>query len=169
MNKTFVNINGPVVGDTVRAEGELVARDTGVTLPSVVPKTVDVSAMGTLTMPIWQLIENMEATITKIGVDLGLRSLLKPGMISLEVRWVQTVTDANGQTRNVGCKAFLRGMVANLPEIGLEVGSVGEHGIPVMLTRYNLFVDGEEMWLIDRLAGKVRIFGVEHADLSSML
>lgn len=169
MANTFVNINGPIVADTVRAEGNLVARDTKLTLPAVVPKTVDLSAMGTLTMPIWQLIENMEANITKIGIDLGLSSVLTPGLRSLEVRWVQTVTDADGQTRNVGCKAFLRGMVANLPEIGLEVGAVGEHGIPVMLTRYNLFVDGTEMWLIDRLAGKVRINGVEYADLSSML
>lgn len=169
MSKTFVNINGPVVGDTVRAEGELVARDTGVTLPSVVPKTVDVSAMGTLTMPIWQLIENMEATITKIGVDLGLRSMLKPGMISLEVRWVQTVTDAGGQTRNVGCKAFLRGMVANLPEIGLEVGSIGEHGIPVMLTATTSLSTARRCGSSSAWPVKVRIFGVEYADLSSML
>ena len=34
--------------------------------------------MGTMSLPIWQLIENMELAITKIGVDKGLRSMITP-------------------------------------------------------------------------------------------
>lgn len=165
----FVNINGPVVADTVYSDNTLVARDVSVTLPTVTPMTADLSAMGTMTMPIWQLIEHMEATITKIGIDKGLRSMLKPDMKPLEVRWVQTITDANGITKNVGCKAFLRGIPSNLPELGLEVGSASEQPATIAVTRYNLFVDGEEMWLIDRLSGIVRIGGKDYADLTSML
>ena len=79
------------------------------------------------------------------------------------------MTDASGATKNVGCKAFIRGIPANLPEIGLEVGAASEHAVNVAVMRYNLFVDGEEMWLIDRLAGIVRIAGKDYADIASML
>lgn len=165
----FVNICGPVVADTVYSDNVLVARDVAVTLPAVTPTTADLPIMGTYSMPIWQQIENMEAAITKVGMDKGLLSLITPDMKPLELRWVQTVTDANGNTKNVGCKAFLRGTPNKLPEIGLEVGAPSEHEVTISLLRYNLFVDGQEMWLIDRTAGKVRINGKEYADVSSML
>ncbi len=165
----FVNINGPIVADTVYSNNVLVARDTGFTLPAVTPVTADLPAMGTMSMPIWSLIEDMEASITKIGHDLGLRSLVTPEMKPLEVRWVQTVTDANGTTRNVGCKAFLTGIPKGLPEVGGEVGSTVENAVALSLTRYQLFVDGQEMWLVDRLAGILRINGKNYADLDSML
>lgn len=165
----FVDINGPVVADTVYDDGTLVARDVDIDLPAVTPTTAELKAMGTLTFPVWQLLENMEAAIKKIGLDKGLRSMIKPDMKPIECRWVQTVTEANGKTRNVGCKAFLRGMPLDLPGIGVAVGSPGEHPIRISLTRYHLFVDGEEMWLIDRLAGIVRIDGTDYADLDSML
>ena len=106
----FVPICGPVVADTVYSDGALVARDTSITLPEVTPMTADLQAMGTMSMPIWQLVENMETAITKIGADKGLRNLIKPDMKPLEFRWVQTVTDANGNTKNVGCKAFIKGI-----------------------------------------------------------
>lgn len=167
----FVPINGPVVANTVYEDGKnLVARDVSVTLPEVTPVTVDLQAMGTYSMPIWQLLEHMETAITKIGVDLGLVALLKPGVKSLEFRWVQTVTDANGNTKNVGCKAFIKGTSNKIAGIGLEIGSPSENEVTIATTRYGLFVDGEEMWLIDRMSGICRIGGIDYAgDMSSML
>lgn len=159
----FVNICGPVVATTVYCDNKLVARDATITLPEVAPMTADLAAMGTLTIPIWQLLEHMEATINKIGVDEGLRALIKPDMKPLEFRWVQTVTDANGVTKNVGCKAFIRGIPAKIPGIGAEVATPSEGEIPIATTRYALFVDGKEMFLIDRLAGIVRIDGKDYA------
>ena len=165
----FVNVCGPVVADTVYSENQLVARDVAVTLPEVTPITADLSIMGTFSMPVWQLIEHMEAAITKIGVDKGLRALITPKLKPLEFRWVQTVTDASGATRNVGCKAFLQGIPMKLPEVGVEIGSASEHEATIGLLRYQLYVDNEEMWLIDRTAGIVRIAGVNYSDLDSLL
>lgn len=166
----FVPICGPVVADTVYSNGALVARDTSITLPEVTPATADMQAMGTMSMPIWQLIENMETTITKIGADKGLRALIKPDMKPLEFRWVQTVTDANGNNKEVGCKAFIKGIPSKIPGIGVAVGSASEGEVTIMTTRYSLFVDGEEMFLIDRLSNIVRIAGTDYAKaLSSML
>lgn len=166
----FVNICGPVVADTVYSDNKLVARDVSATLPEVVPMTADVQAMGTLSLPIWQLIEHMETAVTKIGVDMGLAALIKPDMKPLEFRWVQTVTDANGVTKNVGCKAFIKGIPNKIPGVGLEVGSPSENEVTIATTRYGLFVDGKEICLIDKLSGICRIDGKDYAgDIGSML
>ena len=165
----FVNICGPVVGTTVYSNNKLVARDTAITLPEVTPLTADLQAMGTFSLPIWQLLEHMEATITKIGADMGLRDLINPEMKPLEFRWVQTITDANGATKNVGCKAFIKGIPNKIPGIGLTVGEASEAECTIATTRYNLFVDGQEVFLIDRLAGVVRIGGKNYANMNSLL
>lgn len=166
----FVPISGPVLADTVYCDNKLTARDVAITLPEVVPMTVDLPAMGTFTMPVWQMLEHMEAAITKIGVDSGFRSMIKPDMKPFECRWVQTVTDANGNTKNVGCKAFLRGIPNKIPGVSVAVGSPNEGEITIALTRYALFVDGVEVFLIDRLSNIVRIGGKDYAaDISSML
>lgn len=166
----FVNICGPVVADTVYCNDVLVARDVSVTLPEVTPMTADVQAMGTFSLPVWQLIEHMETAVTKIGIDMGLAALIKPDMKPLEFRWVQTVTDSGGNTKNVGCKAFIKGIPNKIPSIGLEVGSTSEAEVTIATTRYSLFVDGKEFCLIDKLAGKCRINGKDYAgDIGSML
>lgn len=165
----FVNICGPVIGTTVYSNGKLVARDTAITLPEITPVTADLAAMGTFSLPIWQLIENLETAITKIGADMGLRELITPDMKPLEFRWVQTVTDANGTTKNVGCKAFIKGIPNKIPGIGVTVGEASENETTIATTRYNLFVDGQEMFLVDRLAGIVRIAGKNYADMNSLL
>lgn len=166
----FVPINGPVVANSVYSDSKLVARDVAITLPEVAPLTADLAAMGTFTVPIWQLIGHMETAVTKIGADLGLRTLIKPDMKPLEFRWAQTVTDAAGVTKNVGCKAFIRGIPNKIPGIGLAVGETSESEVTIATTRYALYVDGQEFFLIDRLAGIVRINGVDYAgEINSIL
>lgn len=165
----FVPKVGPVTGCTVYIDNQLKARDTSVTLPEITPTTADVQAMGTMTVPVWQLLENMEMTFTKVGIDMGFRSCLKAGVTSLEVRFTQTVIDAQGQQKTVLCKAFCRGTLGTIPGIGLEVGSAVENELTYHLSRYNLFVDGQEAVLVDRLAGIVKIGGEElTSDLSGL-
>ena len=166
----FIPVNGPVVADTAYVDNKLVARDVAATLPEITPTTVDVQAMGTMSLPVWQLIENMELAITKVGVDLGLSTMIKPDMKPIELRWVQTVTDANGVTKNVGCKAFFKAIPNKIAGIGLAIGEQIENECTFTVTRYNLFVDGKEMVLADRLAGILRIAGTDYAGgVESML
>ena len=166
----FVPICGPFVADTVYDDGKLVARDVGVTLPEVAAVTYEIQAMGPMTMPDWSRLEHMETAITKIGVDKGLASMAKPGAKNLEFRGVQTVTDANGNVRNVGVKAFIKGYSNKIPGVGVAVGDPSESELLYATSRYQLFVDGEEMWCIDRLAGICRIAGTDYAgNLNSML
>ena len=104
------------------------------------------------------------------GVDLGLRDMIKPDMKPVELRWVQTQVDANGVSKEVGCKAFLRCIPTKIPGVSLAVGETSEGECTFTVTRYNLFIDGQRMLLIDRLAGIVNIGGTNYVSkLNSML
>lgn len=159
----FVPISGPIVGTSMYVDNKIVARDCARTFPEVTPVLVDVPATGTISLPCWQLIENMESAVTKIGIDQGLRDLVTPKPMTWETRWVQTVTDANSVTKAVGCKTFERVIPIVIPGLALTVGEQSENEIRGTTVRYQCFVDGVEMWLIDKLAGIVRIAGVDYA------
>ncbi len=165
----FVPICGPFSADTVYIGTEIVARDVAVTLPEVAAVTFDIQAMGNMTMPDWSRIDHMETAITKIGVDKGLATMTKPGAKNLEFRGVYPVTDANGNTKNVGVKAFIKGYPNKIPGIGVAIGDASENELTYATSRYQLIVDGVEMWCIDRIAGILRIDGVDYANLDSLL
>lgn len=152
-----------VVADTVYCDGKLVARDVSFTLPAITFMTADVQAMGTLSFPIYGLIEDMEAAITKIGLDLGLAKLLRLGKKVLEFRWVQTRVKADGSTGPEGCKAFLTVAPKSLGEISPEIGSPTEIESTYAVMREQIYVDGKELLLVDRLARKLRVDGVDLA------
>ena len=163
MSGLFVPISGPVVGSTAYCENVLVARDVNFSLPEIAPFVAELQATGNLSMPVWSLIEALETAITKIGVDKGMGRLIKPDMKPLEFRWVHTVTDANGVTKNAGCKAFIKGIPANIPALSVAMGEAIEGEVRIATTRYALFVDGQEYILIDKLSGIVRIMGKDYA------
>lgn len=165
----FIDINGSIVASTVYVNNTLAARDVAITLPEVAALTADVQAMGTLSVPTWGLIDNMELAITKIGFDMGLRAMITPESQNYEARFVQTVTDANGNTKNIGCKAFIKGVANKIPGLAVTIGEASENETTVTVTRYQLFVDGAEMFLIDRLAGICRIGGKDYSNISNLL
>ena len=56
----WLDIKGPVVADTVYADGVLVAKDVAFTLSGIEFLTADVNSMGTMTVPLIGILENME-------------------------------------------------------------------------------------------------------------
>lgn len=171
----FVKITGPIEASTIYSgSGQnktLVACDANVTLPEVAPVTADVNGiMGTGSIPLAGVIEDMEMTITKVGVDRNLALLTKPGMHEVEVRWVQDEIDANGNTSKVGCKAFMNVLAKTLmPGASLEVGASSENDTTFEVTRYRLLINNEEVFLIDRFSKILKVLGVDYADMDSML
>lgn len=159
----FVNITGPILGTTIYINNTLVAKDAAVTLPEVTPITADIQAMGTMSLPMWQLLEDMELAITKIGIDKGMSKMLKPEALAVEIRWAQPDIDANASQKNVGCKAFIKAIPKIIPGTEFAVGEATENEVTMMVTRYQVFVNGEELWLIDRLAGIVRVDGSDYS------
>lgn len=170
MAGVFMNINGPIVADTVYVDNKLVAKDVEFTLPEVAFVAAEVEAMGTLSLPIMQRLDNMETTISKIGLDLGFKAMLKPESKRIEFRFPQEVLDQNGKTKIVACKAFITCMNSKIPGIGVVPGEASTNEVTQTVTRYQLFVNGGEYLLIDRLAGIVRIDGTDYAaGVQSML
>lgn len=166
----WLDLKGPILANTVYLGGTLVAKDVTISLPSVTPATADFKAMGTLTMPMLGQIEAMEAAITKVGIDLGLRSMVKLEAMTLECRWVQDVKKSDGSTVTEGCKAFLRAMPKGIPGLSVDPGSASENEIAFAVSRYQLFVDGAEYWLIDQLNQIMRIGGVDYCkEIRSLL
>lgn len=160
-----MDIRGAVNGTTAYIDGSLVARNTTITLPEITHVTATVkAALGEHEVPLLGLIESMEATIQKIGVDLGLSKALTMEAKTFEFRWAQQVTQASGDNKVEGCKAFIRGIPkVAAPSIELNPGDSVEMDIPLSVTRYQLFADGNELLLVDKLAGICKINGVDYA------
>ena len=158
----WIDIKGGVVADTVYADGVLVAKDVSFTLPGISIQTADVQAMGTMSLALVGLIDHMELSITKVGVDLGLRRMCRLEKQNLEFRWVQEVLDAEGATSHEGCKAFVRTLPAQVPDLGVEVGSATEGETTYGVTRQQVFCGGEEIMCIDRLSQILRIDGKDY-------
>lgn len=154
---------GPVEGISVYSDNEIVANDCNVTLPEITFATADVSAMGTMSLPLASVIEDMETSITKVGIDKNLVKITAPGSHSLEYRWVQDEIGTDGATKAVGCKAFMNVVPVTIhPGASLEIGSSAENDLTFKVTRYKLVVDGEVLILIDRLAHKLEVNGKDY-------
>ena len=159
------DITGAVTGTTVYVNGQLKARNTTITLPEVthVIATVQTS-LGEHEVPLYGLIESMETTIQKIGVDYGLVDMIAMSQMTYEFRWKHQVTKADGSNTVEGCKAFIRGVPKiAVPQIELSVGENVELDIPLATSRYQLFANGQEICLIDKLAGICKIGGIDYA------
>ena len=166
----WLDIKGPVVADTVYSGGVLVAKDVAFTLPAVEFIKATVQAMGNMDVALIGLLEHMELAITKVGLDKGLSRMNRLEKQDFEFRWVQNVVRADGTTGAEGCKAFIRTMPGSFPEIGVEVGSAPEAENTYGVTRMQIYANGEEICLIDRLAQILRIDGVDYyAKIANLL
>lgn len=161
-----IDIRGPINADTTYIDGQLVARNTTITLPEVSHVTATVqAALGEHELPLYGLVEAMESTIKKIGADEGLAKMLMMEPRTFEHRWVQQVTKTDGSSSVEGCKAFIRGIPKiAVPSIEINPGDSVEVDVPLSVTRYQLFVGGEEICLIDKLSGICRINGKDYAE-----
>ena len=162
MAALWIDLKGPILADTVYIDGVLVAKDVSITLPAVTLVTADFKAMGTYTAPLTGQIEAMEASITKIGVDYGLRNMVAFQSKTVEIRWAQDVKYADGSSKTEGCKAFLRCVPKQIPGLSVEPGSLSGNEITLAVSRYQLFVAGTEYWLIDQLNTIMRVNGVDY-------
>lgn len=166
----FLPIKGAVLASTVYKDGELVAKDVTLTIPSITYKTAEHNALGTVELPMLGQIEAMEAAVTKKGYDDGLAKLAMPEAMNLEFRFVQDVIGSDNIAKPEGCKVFMRAVPKMLPGSDLELASVGDTQITFSVTRYQLFVGGTEVCLIDQLNGIQRINGTDYAQsINSLL
>lgn len=159
----WVDIPGAVAGSTVYCGGKLVARNATCTLPEVALTTVELKAGGTVEMPVPGQADAMEATVTAGNPDESFADLCAPGSHEVEVRWAQQVVDAEGNSKLVGYKAFMRANGKTIPGVSIEVGEAGENEITLGVTRYRLVKDGAEVLLVDQLNGIFTFNGIDYS------
>lgn len=166
----WIDISSSVVASTVYSDGVLAAKNPTLTLPSITPITAEIKAGGTIELPITGQVEAMELSITLAGADKGMGALSSLRTHNIEARWVQDVMQSDGTTRCVGCKAFFRAYAKEVGGLSVEVGEASENEFTFGVTRYQLFADGKELWLIDQINDILRVNGVDYAkDLSALL
>lgn len=154
---------GTIVGVTAYVDGVLVAEDVTISLPEITPKTQTFSAMGDIELPL-PLLEAMEATINKVGIDKGFIKLLVPEKRKFEFRWVQTKVKTDGTQEFEGCKAFITGIPKTIfPGGDIAPGENYEGAISIAVTRFQQYVDGNEYILVDKLKGQLKINGNDYA------
>ncbi len=146
-----------------------VARDVNITLPDINFITTEVNGLGKINIPTC-LTEAMQSTVTSVGMDKGYFKMLGLTSQVLEYRFVKNALESSGDTKVKGYKAFLRGIPSNIPGGGLELGSSWSGDVTFEVTRYQLFADGVEQILIDKLKGICKINGKDYAkDINSLL
>lgn len=158
----WLDIKGAVVADTVYVDGTLAAKDVSFTLPGLSFLSADVQALGNMSVPLVGLLENMQATISKVGLDMGFSKMSRLARHTIEFRWVQSVVKSDGAVTQEGCKAFIRTMPASTPDLGVEIGSASEMESTYNVTRQQIFCNGEEVLCVDRLAPTLKINGVDY-------
>ena len=158
-----INFKGPILASKVLCGKEEVAENVTITLPEVTFQTVEFQAMGALELPI-PLTDALEAGITSIGFNKGLYGMLGLETNSFEFRFVQNETEKSGEQKKIGCKAFIQGIAKGIPGGDLAIGESFEGAITIAVTRYQLYIDGEEVVLIDKLKNILKIKGKDHTE-----
>lgn len=151
-----------VVADVLLIDRVKAAEDVSFELPGLALQTADLAAMGTLSLPLIGLLDDMTLLITKIGVDTGFSTMAKLQKMAMEFRWVQDKINTAGDVAHQGCKAFLNVIPQEIPGVSVELGSASELGFTYTVTRYQLFVNGSEILLVDRLNQILRVNGSDY-------
>lgn len=159
-----------VTADVLLINKAKAAEDVSFELPGVALQTADVQAMGTLSLPLLGLLDDMTLKITKIGIDRGFAEMAKLEKMEMEFRWIQDKINEGGAVAHQGCKAFLNVIPQEIPGVSVELGSASELELTYTVTRYQLFVNGVEILLIDRLNQILRINGKDYmSDIKKLL
>ena len=160
---------GAVLATKVLCDNTVVAEDVNITLPDITFITAEVNGLGKINIPTC-LTEAMQSTVTSVGMDKGFFNMLGLSSKTFEYRFVKNLLETSGDTGVKGYKAFLKGIPSNIPGGAVEPGSSWSGDVTFEITRYQLYADGVEKILIDKLKGVCKINGTDYAkDVQSLL
>ena len=160
---------GAVLATKVLCDNDVVAEDVSITLPDINFVTSEVNGLGKINIPTC-LTEALQSTITSVGMDQGFFNMLGLSSKIFEYRFVKSSLDTSGDTGVKGYKAFLKGLTSNIPGGGVEPGSSWSGDVTFEVTRYQLYADGVEKILIDKIKGICKINGKDYAkEIQSLL
>lgn len=153
---------GPTLRTSWLCDGSYVDKDCVITLPEIAMQTAEFKAMGTIEIPV-PLTDAIETTVAQNGLKKEYFKAFGLESKTHEFRASQQVT-VDGKVKTVGIKAFIKGIVKSIPGATLEQGETVDGDISIATLRYQLFVDGEEVILIDKLNNIFKIYGKDYAE-----
>ena len=160
---------GAVLATKVLCDDIVVAEDVTITLPDIEFVTAEQKALGTINIPT-PLTNAVELTITSVGIDNGLFNMLGLESKTFEIRFVKNLLNTSGDLEAVGYKVFAKGIPYTIPGGSVEPGASWSGDVKISLTRYQVYKDGIEYILIDKLKNICKINGTDYAsDIKSLL
>lgn len=151
-----------IAGTSVYCDNRLVARDVNITLPELNAVTAELNAGGPIELPITGQTDTMEATITKVGVNIDIARLVSPEYHNVECRAAQDVLRAGGRKETTQIRAFLGAIAKTVPAINLEFGAISENEITFTVLTYKLYENNDEIFYIDKPNGIYRVNGRDY-------
>ena len=163
INSGIQYINSAVTGAYAYIDNKCVAEYVDFKLPAVNRVSAEINAMGKMNIPT-PLIDPMQTTITKIGVDKGLGQLIIAKKIDLVFKWTQMqYNKITNELEEVSCSANIAGFPASIPELSITQGESTNIEITIETFAYTLQVGGATVLDIDRINGKFDVNGESYS------
>lgn len=143
--------------------------DAEVTLPQIVHPTYTMQCMGDMDIADQTRINAMT---TGINCELSVihSRLLGKGMKSYVIRWAQEVKRDNGTFELVPFVAYISGIPREDVSATVRPGESTTGTVNVDTMKFRLVENGVEIRYVDRLAGILKINGVDYrAEINAML
>jgi len=152
--------NVAILADTWYINKKLAGESVSVTLPNIEWLTQSIKAGGNMDIPLVGLTDALDCNVTTDGGVI--ESAIEPGLKTHEFRWAKSVVKNDGESSTVGCKAFLKMTSKNIPEQAIEEQEATESSYDFSVARYQLYEDGKEVFLYDKISGILRIDGTDY-------
>lgn len=170
MAYTYITKAGAINRTRLYKDNEAVANDIDFNISAVTPTTVTHRVgMGNIDIPMTGYFESISLTITKQGVDRALAQLSEPTSQNLTIKWAQEMIDENALSTPVGCVAKLTCIPTSIPALAITEGEIPSNELSFTVTRVEIYVDGEEFWVVDMLKCIHRINGKDYAQNTNLL
>lgn len=159
-----------VIANLLKRNGVAVAKDVSVefTLPAFARGEMQNS--GSDETPLLMFDGVMEAKITGKGIDKSIVDIAAPVTARYKLVEVQQTNQVDGSPDKEQVEFVFKGKGAGPMSHSSSVGEGSDAEFTIVLSRYEEYLNGEEMVCIDRDLGICRINGTDYfADVNKML
>lgn len=158
--KTIVGATG---GIKVLANGHEISNVTSVSFAEIEMKGEEVSGaglLGSFAMPTPGQFGAMTTTVSLRAAGADKKYLLA-ATVNLEIRIAANLRASDGSMVVSGTRFYVTGYPSKISNGSGEVSKTRDESIDYSTVRYREVVDGEEMLLIDQIAGTYKVGGVD--------
>lgn len=159
---------GSVVASKLRDGDKLIGEHVAVELPEISMSTQDFKGagiMGTMNLPTTGQIDSMECKVSRRGLSANAVELERPGTHKLSLTFSQDYLTSAGETVPKGSKINVLGTYKSSGGGSVEDGEPYESDVTYEVLRYEIYIDGKEILLIDKRARIHRVNGVDYMEL----